>query len=69
LRAHVRTALAAVKRGIQSPTRRVAARSALTTFMELIGVASIAFGCGQILPALGYIAAGIGLIAMGWFLA
>lgn len=40
-------------------------RAVITTLAEIAGVALIAFGCWLVLPAIGFIAAGIGLIALG----
>ena len=40
-------------------------RSALTTAAEVLGIALVAFGSWLILPALGFICAGLGLILIG----
>lgn len=40
-------------------------RSALTTAVELLGLASVCVGCWLLLPALAFIVAGVGLIAIG----
>jgi hypothetical protein len=41
-------------------------RAALTTALEVAGIAAVAVGFWLILPALGLIAAGLGLILIGW---
>ena len=41
-------------------------RAALTTLIEVVGIASIAYGSWLILPALGFIVAGLGLVLIGW---
>lgn len=40
-------------------------RAALTTLVEVFGIALVAAGCYLILPALGLIAAGVGLVVIG----
>ena len=40
-------------------------RAVLTTLAEVAGIGAIAVGCWLILPALGLIAAGVGLVVIG----
>lgn len=44
-------------------------RKALTTLAEVVGIATVATGCWLLLPAVGIIAAGVGLIVIGVALA
>lgn len=41
-------------------------RAALTTALEVAGLAAISAGCWLFLPALGLIAAGSALVLIGW---
>lgn len=47
----------------------VNARALLTTILEVAGIVVVAAGCWLILPAAGIIAAGLGLVLIGWRLA
>lgn len=44
-------------------------RAFLTTLVEVVGIGLIAAGCALFAPAFGLIAAGTGLIVIGWRLA
>ena len=44
-------------------------RAAVTTAVEVVGIGAISVGCWLILPCLGLIAGGLGLILIGWSLA
>jgi small-conductance mechanosensitive channel len=44
-------------------------RAAVTTAVEVVGIGGVAVGFWLILPCLGLIAGGLGLILIGWSLA